>query len=164
MTTSRSIGCSISARDKNFQHVARALRAVLEDPELSIGDCQTALLAAECVAFLRGAPADLHRDARRWLETSHFQANEALVTLALKSIDAIAAASNLKSYWQQLWPEEQAEWMASVTALRARITDPEIGGRVAPGCRAERLLRTAGARVAQALIAAPFRRAARGRR
>jgi len=47
------------------------------------------------------------------------------VALALKSVDAIAAASNLKSYWQQLWPEEQGEWMASVTALRERITHPE---------------------------------------
>jgi hypothetical protein len=50
---------------KDLGHLTEALQAALDNG--SVGACQTALLAAECVGWLRGAPADLHDDARRWL-------------------------------------------------------------------------------------------------
>ena len=96
-----------------------ALQGCLEDG--SVGDCQTALLAAECVGWLRGAPADLHDDARRWVNETPMEADQAVVDLAIRAIDQITSRSALREWWEEFRPDLAPPWFEAVAALRERV-------------------------------------------
>jgi Domain of unknown function (DUF4259) len=102
---------------KGIDHISAALQGAIDDR--SVGACQTALLAAECVACLRGAPADLHDDARRWVETTPMTADQDLLDLALRVVQQIHDGSQLRTWWEQRG--SPAEWLEAVAYLTSRI-------------------------------------------
>jgi Domain of unknown function (DUF4259) len=104
---------------KDIGHIVEALQGGLDDG--SVGACQTALLAAECVGWLRGAPADLHDDARAWVNETPMEADQAVVDLAIRAIDQITSRSALKQWWEKFQPDLASGWLEGVAALRERV-------------------------------------------
>lgn len=104
---------------KDIGHITAALNGALDDA--SVGACQTALLAAECVSWLRGAPADMHDDARAWVKETPMVADQAVVDLTLTVIDRITGASALRDWWEEFRPDLVAGWLEGVAALRERV-------------------------------------------
>jgi len=104
---------------KDITHITSALNEALAGGP--VGACQTALLAAEAVGWLRGAPADLHDDARRWVKETPMVADQAVVDLTLRVIDRITSQSELKDWWEEFRPELAPGWREGVAALRERV-------------------------------------------
>lgn len=104
---------------KDIGHITEALQAALDSG--SVGACQTALLAAECVGWLRGAPADLHDDARRWLKETPMEADQGVVDLTIRVVDRITSQSALKAWWEEFRPDLAPAWLEGVAALRQRV-------------------------------------------
>jgi len=106
---------------KGIDYIRDSLLKVQSTPSADVADCQIALLAAECVACLRGSPADLHEDARSFIARSHLEADQALVDLAIGVVDRIATASSLRQSWKENRAAAQAEWLQALTNLQGRI-------------------------------------------
>lgn len=104
---------------KGIGHITEALQSALDNG--SVGACQAALLAAECVGWLRGAPADLHDDARRWLKETPMEADQGVVDLTTRAIDRITSQSALKAWWEEFLPDLAPAWLEGVAALRQRV-------------------------------------------
>ena len=104
---------------KDIGHITEALNGALTDG--SVGACQAALLAAECVGWIRGAPADLHDDARAWVKGTPMVADQAVVDLTLRVMDQITSRSALKEWWEEFRPDLAPEWFEGVAALRQRV-------------------------------------------
>lgn len=104
---------------KGIGHITEALEASLNDG--SVGACQTALLAAECVGWLRGAPADLPDDAWTWLKETPMAADQGVVDLTIRAIDRITSQSALKAWWKEFLPDLAPAWLEAVAALRQRV-------------------------------------------
>jgi len=114
---------------KDIGHITAALHGA--GAGASVGACQTALLAAECVGWIRGAPADLHDDARRWVNEVPMEADQAVVDLTLRVIDRITSQSALRDWWEEFRPDLAAGWREAVAALRERVLfvpPPAAGG------------------------------------
>lgn len=109
--------------DKDVAHIRDAIEAGLDDA--SVGACQTALLACECVAFARGGPADLHDDATAWMKRAKPPADDELVAIAVKACERIASDSALLAWWKQVHDDQVDEWLESVAFLAERVQHRE---------------------------------------
>lgn len=107
-------------KETELAHVHDALNAALAE-DASIGECQTGLLAVECVAYLRGGDADLHPHAHAWLRTKRPTADDALRDLALAVIDKTRSASRLATWWHVELADKLDGWLAALDHVAARL-------------------------------------------
>ena len=101
--------------------IREALGLVADGPDDSPGAAGTALVAAECVAYLRGAPADLPAGARRALAGAGLEADRGLVDLAVRAVETVLERSELARWWARHRPERAAAWAEAVDGLKTRI-------------------------------------------
>jgi hypothetical protein len=100
-----------------------ALKAVTVNNDATVGEWQTALLVSECVAYLRQAPADIHQDAREWLEKVQLELTQTLIEQTVQVLDLALAQSSLHQWWKQFRAARAEGFEAAVGYLRRRVLD-----------------------------------------
>ena len=119
--------------------VAAHIRAALEaatGSAATIAQCQTGLLAIECVTYIHGGDADLDPLVHVWMRDSHPVTNEALRATALELLAKLRDSSALATHWRTELNERHAEWDTSLDQLRDRLTtakrapDPRTDPRI----------------------------------
>lgn len=87
----------------------------LEAPECSVG-----MAAAEIVAALKGVPnSSLPDDAKECLSNLEIEADQSMVSIALKVVERIKTNSELKELWDE--SENPAQWYRAIGNLEARL-------------------------------------------
>jgi len=111
----------INAESKVADHIRSALDAAIA-PDATIAQCQTGMLAVECVTYLHGGDADLDPLVHIWMRDLHPTTDEALRATALEVLAKLRADSALATHWRAEPAERQAEWDTSLDNLRDRLT------------------------------------------
>lgn len=115
--------------------VADYLRAALETATAAgatIEQCQTGMLAIECVTYIQGGDADAHPMLIQWMHERRPNADEKLRAKALDALAKLRADSTLATHWGS-----DAAWSESLDKLRDRLTnakrkpDPSKDKRIA---------------------------------
>jgi len=107
----------------DVSHITDVIDGIAANEDPAIGEWQTALLVSECVAFLRGAAADLHEDAHAWLQKVRPSVDDEFVEKTLEVVKQAKAGSSLQKWWLQVKPDEMAVWQRAVAYLGRRIKD-----------------------------------------
>lgn len=100
------------------------IRAALEAataPDATIAQCQTGLLAVECVTYLHGGDADLDPLVHVWMRELHPELDEPLRVLALETLAKLRATSTLATHWKTELADREATWLATLDELRDRL-------------------------------------------
>lgn len=102
-----------------------AFRQVLnEDEYLDSDDCSEALVAAEVIAALAGAPTpDLPEDLQVWVEQHKSLAIDTLLPIALEALARIREDSELKDLMDDA--DGLSEWQAIQRKLKGRLRDAQ---------------------------------------
>jgi hypothetical protein len=101
--------------------IERALAKAEADGDPDVMTSQAAIAAAEVVAAGLGHPhPSLPEEVADWVGTHGQVPWRALAPRALRSIDRIAAGSELKDLWGE--SEEDGAWSAELEDLRGRLT------------------------------------------
>lgn len=112
------------------------LRRALEEsaggvPGRDVVTCRRGIAAAELVAALHGnAAIDLPEEARAWIVVQREVPDEALVTLAVGIVAAIAVESELYAQWCQGHEREEADWLTVIADLNRRLSSPSARTRI----------------------------------
>jgi len=90
------------------------------DKYLEIPECNLALVSAEVIAALNGAPhASLPISLRDCLRKSRIDVNEELITLALRAVGRVKSASELKEECSNAMTITQ--WLREISGLEERL-------------------------------------------
>src|SRR5688500_420019 len=76
---------AINEDSKVEDHIRVALE-VATRPDATIAQCQTGMLAVECVTYLQGGDADLDPRVHLWMREVHPNSDEALRATALDAL------------------------------------------------------------------------------
>jgi hypothetical protein len=112
---------AISDQSTVADHIGAALDAAIA-ADATIAQCQTGLLAVECVTYLHGGDADLDPLVHHWIRDSNPKTDEALRATALGVLAKLRADSALASHWGAEPAERQAAWATCLDNLRDRLT------------------------------------------
>lgn len=107
-------------RSRTDKLIRRALEKILAGKYLEADDCQEALVAAEVVAAMKGAPAkELPDDTKEWIAKRKMDASQELIENAKRAVTQILTESELKELWEE--GEDAEKWKASVNDLLRRL-------------------------------------------
>src|SRR4051812_23254632 len=112
---------AISDDAKVADHIRAALAAAIAS-DATIAQCQTGMLAVECVTYLHGGDADLDPLVHVWMRDRQPSTDEALRATALEVLAKLRADSALATHWRAEPAERQAEWTTCLDNLRDRLT------------------------------------------
>jgi hypothetical protein len=112
---------AISGESKVGDHIRGALDAAI-GTDATIAQCQTGMLAIECVTYLHGGDADLDPVVHVWMRDSKPKLDEALRTTALEVLAKLGTSSPLAIHWRAEPTERQAEWSTGLENLRVRLS------------------------------------------
>ncbi len=97
-----------------------AIAGMARDEYLDVDDATAGVAAAELVAAAHGAGDDrLSRSAKRWLGASREEAKAVSPTVALRAVERIYAASELRDLWSE--GSGTTEWHDHMRELSRRL-------------------------------------------
>lgn len=113
------------AADGDLEHLRSALAPLAAPDGAGVGasEAAQALAAAEAIAALRGAPADVLPDTvASWIATLSHEFDETLLAEARAATDRVVTEpSELLDRWTEAGAETAREWRTSVADLRERL-------------------------------------------
>ena len=106
--------------DRGVAALRDALSAAAEADAPDADEASRAVAAAEVVATLGGRPAfDVPGEVVGWMAASGEEASDELTVLALRALERVLHASELRDLWAET--PDLGAWEASLAALRMRL-------------------------------------------
>lgn len=104
----------------SLELVVSALDAIGPGIYLEAPDCESALVAAELIAALRGYPSpNLPDKVADWVRSSGLKADDTLSGMARVAVNRIGAASELRELWED--STDFGAWEVAVRDLESRL-------------------------------------------